>query len=310
MEEHSPFYRHRRFIRKLIMYHDWDWWTAWDGGEGTGKSTAAIRAALATQQDGGTNHFARHWQDLITYTPEDFLTAIDNAKKGYSIILDEAAEAWYYKDWYSEVHKALDKASVQVRDRNLDIHLCTPRLAYLGKIGMKRIKDWCHVTAPNYERGYMELLTPKWDKYGRHQTPRWDTELFHRFHPLPAEVYDPYKLFKRQAAETRLAKYIVAASGRREDDTRSFRQQVDEVVAQVRENRENANLLNTRGHYDFGSIVYNFGTTVEVARQAVRILEGERPRHAAGLPSQPETRVAGGPAARPRFVDRPHEGGA
>lgn len=287
---------------KLVSKEDWDWWSAWTGGEGVGKSTGMFWRAYYVQEylaqkNGTSNHFLRNWRELVVYDAEAFLDAVDRAKKGTSICLDEAAEVWFYKEWYNDIHRALDKAAVQMRDRNLDINLASPVLGYLGKVAIARVKDWDHITAPGFRRGFHEMLQPNWSKFGNYKLPYFQTKINHRFQPLPISFYGEYRVFKRKAAEERLAHYIEAASGRNQDLLqRPFREQVDDVITRVAKFENQAQLKNRSGRYDFGLICYEFNSSIEVARAAVKVMARDQP-DAPDLPPSPAGRIA------PRRVD-------
>ena len=257
---------HCLFKRKVITRYDWDWWTGHTGVEGTGKSTEAIWNAIYSDPT-----FMSDWRNRICYEAETFLRLIEQGKRGQSIILDEAAEAWFYKEWAQDIHQALDKASVQVRYKNLDIHLVTPSLGLLGKQAIRRLKDWCLVEAPNFERGHLEVWKPHWSKFGTYKTPFWEPRFYHRFRALPSHFYDEYKEFKIKAAEERMAKYIAVASGPQE--RKSMQEVVDEVVLKASRRRDLAKMVNERKNVDFVTLMYEYpGLGVEAARVASRKL--------------------------------------
>lgn len=219
----------------------------------------------------GKNRFLANWRDWIAYEAEGFLTAIDSAPPGASILLDEAAEAWYYKEWYEDFVRALDKASVQIGYKNLDVHLATPALGFVGKMAIWRIKSWCHVSAPGFRRGRMELLWPKRSKFDNEKYPYFETELYHRFVALPAKFYDEYRAFKVKAASERLGKYIDIAA-RRVDEGLSFQDIVSDVVERARARKDQDSLKGPKGQFDPSLICYVMNTSLEVGRAAAKVL--------------------------------------
>jgi len=260
---------HCRWKMKRLLVFNWDWWTTWTGMEGSGKSTAMIWSAWYSHVD-SDRRFREHWRDWIVYDAEAFLSAIESAKPGDSIMLDEAAEVWYYKEWYEEVHRVLDKAAIQIRDRCLDVHLATPHLGFIGRVAIWRIKDWCDITAPRYERGYMELLQPHRSKFIDRRGPYMETYLYNHFNALPTSFYDEYRAFKRKAAEERLAGYIEKAfkEGHQE---KSFNELIEDGLKAFDSFKDKKLLRGPRGQYDFSLICYELKLSLETARAIAKI---------------------------------------
>jgi hypothetical protein len=254
---------HCLWKRKTILSQDWDWWTIHTGGEGTGKSTAAIWNCLYTDPS-----FLGDWRNRIAYDAETLLRLVDHVPKGSSILLDEAAEVWYYKEWADEVHRALDKMSIQVRDRNLDIHLASPSLIYVGKLAIRRAKDWCSVEAPGFVRGHLEVLKPHWSKFGTKKTPYWETRFFHRFGALPPVFYDQYRIFKRKAGEGRIESYIGDIT---HEPKKSNKEVVDEVLRKLKRRKDIGRFRNNRGAIDHTLVMYEYQVSQDVARATSKV---------------------------------------
>lgn len=262
---------HCRWKRKLIISQDWDWWTIHDGSEGTGKSTEAMWNAYYTDEN-----FLKHWRDVVVYDAESFIGAIETAKPATSIILDEAGEVWYFREWYDEVHRALDKMSQQIRDRNLDIHLCAPSLFYVGRLAIRRGKDWAHVEAPQFHRGFLELLEPHWSKFEVKKMPYWETRLYHRFNSWPAVFYDQYRIHKRAAAEARLSAYLEDIEPGKKGRL-TIQEQVDEVVKSVAMRRDRDQFRGATGKFERSMLCAGFPISLEAARAASIILNRKFP---------------------------------
>lgn len=261
---------HCLWKRRRLLRDNWDWWTGWTGSPGVGKSTQAMWTCWYQDET-----FFTHMPDRISYDAETWLRQVDEAKPGTSLLLDEAAEAWYYKKWYDEVIIALDMAAVQIRDKRLDVHLATPSLAFIGKIANSRLRSWGHIDAPGYIRGRMEYYYPSWLKFNSKKYPYWDLQFEHAFKALPPQVYElRYLPYKRKEAKERLERYIDIAA--REGGNRpSFREQVDDSMTELgKMNKADLDeLRNSRGNLDFGALQYEFNIPADVAREAIRRFE-------------------------------------
>jgi len=198
--------RHQKFCRFKAkkLAEDYDWWQLISGNEGTGKSTIAIQDALFTSPE----DFRKNWRWRITYDPEDFLSSVESAPKGASIILDEAGECWFNRDFQTKTNKALAKASMQIRERNLNIILCVPKMYYLDKVAIYRHRTWVCVSSPRFIRGKSEFFKPSFKKYGKADIPFWNIIFEYYFPKLPDKIYLPYKEFKSKKASERLTGYI------------------------------------------------------------------------------------------------------
>ena len=246
---------HCAYKRRVITRYDWDWWTLHSGEEGTGKSTEAIWECLYTDDT-----FRRDWWNRITYEAESFLEAIDRAKKGQSIILDEAGEAWYRPEWYDATHRALDKAAMQVRYKNLDLHVVVPFIDLVGWQALRRARDWVYVDAPGFKRGHMDLYRSSKSRFGgkKRRMPYFELMLDYNFRPLPAQFYDAYRIFKAEAAEERLAKYI---GGMRPTipETQARYERVLLVAAEIEAKTDRDRFRNSHGTFDLNLIWYEYG---------------------------------------------------
>lgn len=248
-------------IRRRLN-NDWDYWSLFTGEEGAGKSTEAIW--LAHYVSG--RRFSI--EENMVYDSEDFLTAIYNAKKGATIILDEGGAAWYNLNYATRMNKAIDQAAMEIRERNLNIELCVPRWHYLGKVAIFRHKYRCQVYAVNEVRGYCRYLEPSWEgmEFSRSDIPFWKKKFRHRFPELPAKVLDVYRPMKRKKGEERLAKYIEIVQIDKERLCPEKRRSPQEIAAEVRKAPEK--YQNTRGRADWRKIMFYFECSEPVARQA------------------------------------------
>lgn len=261
---------HRAFClyKRKILAQDWDWWSIFTGPERSGKSTCAIQDAMFTSHD----DFARNWRDRITYDPEEFLAAIEVAPRCATVILDEAAEAWFNLDFQTATNKAISKACTQVGERNLNVIIVTPGIGLIDKAGIRRHRTWVDISAPGFERGFSEFHAPHWRKFGKHEYPFWNLRMENRFPPLPQHVYEDYKQFKSKRAAERLARYIDQIEkdqGRKEDPPQV-------IIKRIRSSKlPLERLKTTRGTYDWKLIMYHYKTSHDTAKTVAAVLNNE-----------------------------------
>ncbi len=266
---------HRAFCRfkSKMLAMDWDWWTIITGPERAGKSTLAIQDAMFTSHD----DFSKHWKERITYAPEDFLGAIEVAPFGATIIMDEAAEAWFKLEFQTATNRAIAKAVTQVGERQLNIEIVTPGIGLIDKAGIRRHRTWTMVRAPGFERGFSEFYAPHWRNFGKVEYPFWNIKMENRFPELPAHVYREYKKFKSKAAAERLAKYIDQV----EKDQKQQEDHPREIIKKIRSSKlPLGRLQTTRGTFDWKLIMYHYKTTENPAKTVAAVLNNELRRDA------------------------------
>lgn len=261
---------HRAFCRfkARTLNRDWDWWTLDSGPERTGKSTWAIEDAMFTSHD----DFSKNWRERITYDPEEFLGAIESSPRLATVILDEAAEAWFNLEFQTATNRAIAKACTQVGERNLNVIIVTPSIGLIDKAGIRRHRTWVDVSAPGFERGYNEFYAPHFRKFGKHDYPFWNIKMETRFPPLPARVYADYKKFKSKRAAERLARYIDQVErdqGRKEDLPQV-------IIKKIRSSKLPVERLQTRrGTYDWKLVLYHYKTSHDTAKTVAAVLNNE-----------------------------------
>ena len=265
---------HRAFCkfkaRKLA--EDWDWWEILSGPEGVGKSTIGIQDAIFTSHD----DFSRNWKQRITYDPEEFLGQFEVAPQGSTVLLDEGGEAWFNRDFASQINKNLAKAAMQVREKNLNVLICCPNIWYLDTIAIMRHRTWVPLSAPGFERGHSEFYKPSWRKFGRKVEPYWDIKTEHEFCRLPQRVYDDYKVFKKKRSAERLAGYIDGIERERGRDELA----PEKVLKKVRAAREHEKFKTSRGTWDWKLVMYYCKCSEVPAKTVAAVLNSELRRNA------------------------------
>lgn len=250
MEVHKDIMRiHAQFISNTLR-KDWDWWTAFEGDEGVGKSTLAIW--FAAYVSGKLFRIKEH----ICYDPDEFLECIERAPRYGSVIFDEAGEGWNIKAFATRTNRMLSNASQQVRDRNLNIILCLPSITILDKHGVRRLKNVVKVTAPNFERGFSEWCKVIKPKYGPMDYPYLPTQFFYNFIQLPTRQAEVYKDMKTTKARERMAKYIEAIKRDQGEEVEAEPNvpAYARVIEQVRMFPTKDELLTSRGTFDWRRI--------------------------------------------------------
>jgi len=210
----------------------------------------------------------------MAYDPDDFLRQVDITPKGGSIILDEGGEAWFNRDFQTSTNKALAKASMQIRERNLNILIAVPLIWYLDKIAIFRHRCWAVIEARGIERGFSEIYRPKFKKYGREDVPYWDMKAVHRFPELPAKFFNEYRKLKRERAGQRLARYIDDIGRQRNRyANQDHSRRLEEIRGEVLKNP--SLYMNQRGTFDWTLIMYHQKTGEGKGKSIARVLNQE-----------------------------------
>lgn len=133
---------------KNVVSKDWDWVMLIDGGEGAGKSVIAQQGAHEVDP---TINLER-----ITFTPEEFKTAVINAKKYQAIIYDEAYTGLSSRGTMSDINKTLVSMLAEIRQKNLFVFIVMPTFFDLDRyVAIWRSRGLIHVyTDKGYGRGY------------------------------------------------------------------------------------------------------------------------------------------------------------
>ena len=116
----------------------WDAVVVITGPEGSGKSSLALRLAVALDPT--------FTVERLCYTALDVMTMFKTLKPGQAFIFDESARALMGTDTHAPEQKALVQALMLVRERNLVTIMCIPRLQELAKsMRSRRSTMWMHV---------------------------------------------------------------------------------------------------------------------------------------------------------------------
>jgi hypothetical protein len=260
-------------IRRRLIKKDKDCWSLKTGREGTGKSTLTI---WECHYISGNRGFPI--KENVVYTPDDFLTAVFNAKKGDSIQLDEGGEAWYNREFGTRINKALGKASMQIRERNLNVEICVPRWHYLDIVVLYRHNFRAHSFDINDCNGFSIYYEPADNPFSRSDVPFWNTLFKYRFVDLPPGIRATYKEIKRKKGEERLLEYIEIVRKEREKITGDAENKMSPkiIVEEIKKKNLEEKMINDRtGRIDWHKIHYYYECPQQTAQAVAAILNSE-----------------------------------
>ena len=136
---------------KQVVKKDWDMVFVIDGMEGSGKS-------VLTQQ---IAHYTDPTLDIsrITFNPESFKKAIDEATKYQAIIYDEGYAGLSSKSSMSAINKAIVQRLTIIREKNLFIFIVLPSFFDLDKyVAIWRSRALISVyTGKGFKRGFFSF---------------------------------------------------------------------------------------------------------------------------------------------------------
>ena len=250
--------RHCNYVRKVLR-NDFDWWHCNEGYEGTGKSTGSIHTARRIAGD------LFDVNEHVVYDAEELLRLIDDCPRYGSIILDEAGEAAFSREWNTEMNRAIVKGSQQMRDRNLNVLFNLPALELLDSALRRRFRTLVIYEAPQFVRGRSLGHAPSSIRYGKKSVPFWDLQFVYYMRPLPPRLREDYVAIKTKRGQERVARYIEQV-----ERARKKNQDIDprDIVEKIRKmpKAERDKLLSTRGTWSKDRIRYEFSLPDNLAR--------------------------------------------
>lgn len=132
---------------KQAVKKDWDMFFIIDGLEGSGKSTLGQQCAGYLDRDFNI--------DQIAFTPEEFIKAIEKAKKYQSILFDEAMSGLHSRASMTAINRSIVQMAAEMRQKNLFVFIILPTFFDLDRyIALWRSRALLHVYADdNFNRG-------------------------------------------------------------------------------------------------------------------------------------------------------------
>ena len=250
--------RHCNYVRKVLR-NDFDWWHCNEGYEGTGKSTGSIHTARRIAGD------LFDVKEHVVYDAEELLRLIDDCPRYGSIILDEAGEAAFSRDWNSEMNKAIVKGSQQMRDRNLNVLFNLPSLELLDSALRRRFRTLVIYEAPKFIRGRSMWHAPSINRYGKKSEPFWDLHFVYYMRELPPRIREDYVAIKTKRGQERVARYLEQVESARQKNVDLDPKDIVEKIRKMPQ-EERSKLLSTRGTWSKDRIRYEFSLPDNLAR--------------------------------------------
>lgn len=253
--------RHGAFARKIIR-QDYDWWIINEGYEGSGKSSGSI----------WTGHYVG--QDLfsiskcVCYDPDEFLRLVDDSPRYGVIILDEAGEAVYNRNFNSDLNKAIIMASQQMRDRNLYVEFNLPSMELLDSGLRRRFRNLVIYEDPDFKRGKSMWHVPVRPRYGKKGDPYWDHIFTYYLRDIPTKWRQEYNVIKTERGRERLLRYIEDVE---REQGKNHEVDPQRIVDQIRRlpETERSELLSSRGGYSRDAVRFRYKLPESVARSVV-----------------------------------------
>ncbi len=138
---------------KKVIKKDWDMIFCVDGYEGSGKSVLAQQCAYYCDNTIDI--------DRITFTPQEFIDAINKASKFQAVVYDEAYGGMSSRAAMSEVNRSLMAVLAEIRQKNLFVFIVLPCFFELDKYAaVWRSRALLHVyTGDDFQRGFFSFYS-------------------------------------------------------------------------------------------------------------------------------------------------------
>ena len=125
-------------ITKKLVDEDQEFWIAYVGDTGTGKSLRAQKDAFVIDK---TLNVKR-----LCFDRDEFIRAVIKAQKGEVVIADEAVSIFFNRASMTKEGRIVSEISNQIRQKNLCIMLCIPQLLSLDSTILEKINAICMVS--------------------------------------------------------------------------------------------------------------------------------------------------------------------
>ena len=177
-------------IAKLLR-KDWDWLHVVTGYEGVGKSSLAMQMCIAIDPSFNIGS--------ICFTADEFMRAVDRAKKYQAILADEGSEFLLSRDAMKRENRDAVKLFTQMRSKNLFIVICIPNIMILDSyVREHRIRSMTRVVRRGAFEFYSGKLCKMIKKDGKtRQIIYPQTNFFDGFPILKGKLWNEYLAKKR-----------------------------------------------------------------------------------------------------------------
>jgi len=154
----TKLYKILRRIREKIRHDDQEYWIAYGGDTGSGKSLRAQRDAFVINKNLNISH--------VCYDRTEFIKAVLDAKKGEVIIADEGISIFFSRASMSKEGKIIAELSAQIRQKNLCIMLCMPNVVAMDFLIQEKIDCLAWVSEGRFNRnGRLQTMKGITDYY-------------------------------------------------------------------------------------------------------------------------------------------------
>jgi hypothetical protein len=249
------------------------------GREGLGKSHSALSISKAVDPS--------FTADDVFFDPQALLEAFDSDEYGPGdmIVLDEAGVAMGNRSWYEKEQILLNQTLQTVRDDNMGVLICLPRLEELDSQTVGRLHSICEMLQVHPDKGY---AVAKWKnitmtrdgtgktykKYPRMRINGVKKRVSRFGITAPdddlAEAYEERKeAFKAELYEEAIAAYDDEDSG----DEKSPSEVADEIIDSGVSNYVSEHGGNGRRYVDQELIRADFDLSHRDAKAAKKIIE-------------------------------------
>ena len=133
----TTLYTFLKRVRNKIRTEDQEFWIAYGGDTGSGKSLRAMRDAYVITKNLNINH--------VCYDKKEFIDAVLSAKRGDVVIADEGIAIFFSRGAMTKEGRLIAELSAQIRQKNLCIMLCLPTLTSLDWLIQEKLNAVCNV---------------------------------------------------------------------------------------------------------------------------------------------------------------------
>jgi len=204
------------------------------GREGWGKSHSVLTISKAVDPSFSA--------DDVFFHPQDLLKAFDSDQYGAGdvVVLDEAGVGMGSRSWYEKDQILLNQTLQTVRDDNMGVWFCLPRLSELDSMARGRLHAFCQIVDINRD----EYAIAKWKRVKPLRDERSDILYPYpwvrdggrmrriervRIDPPPSELAEAYEE-RKEAFKDELYAEAIAAYDDEDDDEQSPDEVADEII--------------------------------------------------------------------------------
>ena len=249
------------------------------GREGWGKSHSTLTISKAVDPSFSA--------DDVFFEPQQLLEAFDSDEYGQGdvVVLDEAGVGMGSRSWYEKDQILLNQTLQTVRDDNMGVWFCLPRLSELDSMARGRLHAFCHIV--DIERD--EYAIAKWKRVKPLRDERSDIWYPYpevrdggrmrriervRIDPPPDDLAEAYEE-RKEAFKSELYEEAIAAydDDEEDDDEQSPSEIADEIIDSGVSNYVSEHGGNGRRYVDQELIRADYDVSHRDAKATKKIIE-------------------------------------